>query len=69
VETEQQPDHRNGVDDRMKLGQAKTCCQNPANLANRVQVQDDMWVTICRECGCKHWEGKADPGRMGVKFL
>jgi hypothetical protein len=51
------------------IGAKKPCCQNPANLANRVQVQDDMWVSICRECGCKHWEAKADPGRMGVKFL
>jgi protein-arginine kinase activator protein McsA len=52
----------------MNLGKAKKCCQNPANL-HRVQVQNDIWVSMCRECGCKHWEAAAEPGKMGVKFL
>jgi hypothetical protein len=70
LEAEQQRLDGHDPDNRMSqvIGQRKTCCQNPANL-NRVQVQADMWVSMCRECGCKHWEAAADPGRMGVKFL
>lgn len=51
------------------VGEKKPCCQNPANLAPPVQVQKDIWITICRECGCRHIEANAEPGRFAVKML
>lgn len=55
------------ADSEQTYGTKKSCCLNPANLAPKVQMQGDIWVTICRECGCKHWEANAEPGHIGLK--
>jgi hypothetical protein len=49
------------------IGTKKPCCKNPANL-ERLQLQNDLTVSMCRECGCKHWEAVAEPGHIGLRF-
>lgn len=49
------------------FGKKKSCCKVDVNL-ERIQVQKDLWCSICRICGCKHWEAAADPLRIGLRF-
>jgi hypothetical protein len=52
-----------------QVGQKKPCCLSPANLLPPQQLTESMAVRMCRVCGCKHWEAKADPLNMGIKVL
>jgi hypothetical protein len=54
------------TEDRV-VGEKKMCCRKPVNL-ERVQLQADLSVSMCRLCGCKHWEAVADPVHIGLKF-
>lgn len=45
----------------------KLCCKKPENLSDLKRLSEDIWYRQCRECGCKHYEATAEPGRL--RFL
>ncbi len=46
----------------------KPCCEDPANRSKPEQVKDDVQVTRCEVCDCRHFELTVDPGVVGIKL-
>ena len=49
----------------IQRGILKVCCANPVNLRAE-RLSESLLVRVCRECGCRHFEATAEPGRLGV---
>jgi hypothetical protein len=51
----------------IQKGVLRVCCANPANLRAE-QLTESLLVKVCRECSRRHFEAKADPARIGLRF-
>ena len=48
------------------------CCEQPENRADGPGPRggdppDEVVVTHCSVCGCRHFEAELDPGEIGLK--
>jgi len=44
----------------------KECCKQPENLVPK-QERPDLFINVCKVCGCRHFELTVDPGKLGLR--
>jgi hypothetical protein len=47
-------------------GVLRVCCADERNLVPE-RLAYDLVVKVCRECGRRHFEAVAEPGKLGVR--
>jgi hypothetical protein len=45
----------------------KDCCRDAVNLVYHDVKMGDTVCYRCKQCGCRHFEITADPGRLGIR--
>lgn len=43
------------------------CCQENATEPQAVQGKDDLTVSICKVCGCRHFSLSIEPGLFKMR--